>query len=544
MNRIGSHRYCRPCKKSTARRTLPLILAVMLCVLTTLPTLVLAGQGSITVKSAGGREGVYDVYRIATANVDEAGMASEVAWESDAVRDATLAYLNEQGFSEWLEENGRTAGVATSAQTASEFLDYLIKDASGADEASSYATGLAQALASIPPTDTLRTNKAYQNETGMYLLVPADEVPSGASPMIVPITASPAELSEKAFVPIVAKELFLDAAKTQSAYVTSTGMGQPVPQRVTATLPDNIASYGTYHLRIDDTLSDGLTLAMPAGGTVADAVTVSIDGVEVMPNEKCVITLTNNLLTVDFPDLRSVTPAPAAGSVVTVDYDVLLTTKAAIGAEGNPNDAQLTYTANPVTGAEATSERVRTVIFCYQIDLTKVDASTGKALAGAKFTVADGSGAYVQEDGSLDANAYEFVTDASGKLAILHINEGVYTLHETQAPSGYDFASDATLTISVTLDEEGLALQSLEATAKGSSMTVTQVDPTTGTVSVQVADPAKPDAPEDNPDGGATGRLAQTGGGVVGIVLVAIGVAALLAGRMRSQSDGEKDEDS
>ncbi|MCL2775092.1 MAG: SpaA isopeptide-forming pilin-related protein, partial [Oscillospiraceae bacterium] len=66
----------------------------------------------------------------------------------------------------------------------------------------------------------------------------------------------------------------------------------------------------------------------------------------------------------------------------------------------------------------------------------KVDATTGKPLAGARFKVTDGTGAVA---GSTNG---EFVTDANGQFLVSNLKPGSYVVTELEAPQ--DYAIDTT----------------------------------------------------------------------------------------------------
>lgn len=72
------------------------------------------------------------------------------------------------------------------------------------------------------------------------------------------------------------------------------------------------------------------------------------------------------------------------------------------------------------------------------LTVIKRDAETADALAGAKFTLADGAGNYYGVSGKLgEGDARELETQADGKLVFGNLPMGAYTLTETVAPAGY-----------------------------------------------------------------------------------------------------------
>ncbi|MFC6182430.1 SpaA isopeptide-forming pilin-related protein [Lactiplantibacillus daowaiensis] len=112
---------------------------------------------------------------------------------------------------------------------------------------------------------------------------------------------------------------------------------------------------------------------------------------------------------------------------------------------GNP----YTYTVveTPVAGyvsTQTTSGDTVTLTNTYQygsLTVTKVgsdDSATG--LAGATFTLLDNAGQIIATQ----------TTGSTGSLIFAGLQQGVYTLHETTAPAGYQLAADQTVTIDET----------------------------------------------------------------------------------------------
>ena len=156
-----------------------------------------------------------------------------------------------------------------------------------------------------------------------------------------------------------------------------------VPFQLTATLPDNLASYDEYYLELSDTLSTGLTYNKDAkvylvNGTektdITSSFTIAADGSSFKIN-----------------NLKSLNGVTSSTKVV-VEYTATLNPNAVIGSAGNPNTVKLIYSNNPnYTGSGETSPTGETpkdkvIVFTYKVVVNKVDQS-GNALAGAGFTL-------------------------------------------------------------------------------------------------------------------------------------------------------------
>ena len=145
----------------------------------------------------------------------------------------------------------------------------------------------------------------------------------------------------------------------------------------------------------------------------------------------------------------------AGFAYIRVEYQGALNENAPIGPAGTENHAKLEFNDDPYDAGGYATHGDSTKVYSYGIDVTKVDKADGTtALAGAKFTVADASGAGISF-AAVDAAAghYRVVaagtagaitelevgsTDAAkGRLVIDGLAEGDYSLAETQAPGGY-----------------------------------------------------------------------------------------------------------
>jgi|GEM_PF-3775376 len=106
---------------------------------------------------------------------------------------------------------------------------------------------------------------------------------------------------------------------------------------------------------------------------------------------------------------------------------------------------------NPFSDGYSLPEDTETVYSC-EIDAVKVDANVAAStppttLAGAKFTVKNSEGKYVQADGTVSETPYEFVTGNDGKIYVKGLDADLaYTFSETAAPDGYSKVADFTVT--------------------------------------------------------------------------------------------------
>lgn len=151
----------------------------------------------------------------------------------------------------------------------------------------------------------------------------------------------------------------------------------------------------------------------------------------------------------------------AKGDKIVIRYKAALNGDAVIGGGGNVNSLILEYTDGPTSTSE--TQQDDTVVFTYQVEFLKADGKTIdkegvalKPLPGAKFTLSrtkDSVPVYYTEKApywTTDAEAATvLVSGADGLFSVPGLDEGIYTLTETEAPDGYNRASQPwTVTIS------------------------------------------------------------------------------------------------
>lgn len=486
------------------------------------PVTALAENGSITINQQHNEGAKYDAFMLFKADISDDDKATHVAWASDGMRDIVLAFLDQNGYGAWLTANHPGDGQRERAQNACEFIAYSITGSAEDTLAAttprttagrSFANELAQALAqnNASPRQTATAGTAFTQPEGYWLFVTTDTTTeasgeAGTAPIWVPLGGSVKTIQEKSAVPSVDKEVREDSSQ-EWGKVADANVGQDLTYRLTATLPSNYAAFDTYHLKFTDTLSDGLQINVPSGSSIANQVTVKIGNQSVtVDGTNLKASYANNVLTVEFVDLKTDhwnNLNIVGNTAITVEYQAHITSSANLGSAGNTNTVALTYTDDPVSGGDGSIQPGPTTkTFAYQIKLQKVDEQTNEALSGAKFTVrvADNNtdtasrGLYVQTDGSLGDQAASFVTGADGSFLIPGIDEGIYVIKETEAPSGYELMDhEITLTVNSTLDGTELKLSNLTASATGgddedvnaaTKTEVSSIDTSTGIITV------------------------------------------------------------
>lgn len=256
-------------------------------------------------------------------------------------------------------------------------------------------------------------------------------------------------------------------------------IGDTVPFKLTATMPENIAGYDTYKIVFHDALSDGLTL-VPSTIKVMmyankdDTTGTDVTGSFVKPEEAP----TSGKFTISCDNVKGITGVTVTkDTVFVVTYSATLDTDAVIGAAGNPNTAYLEFSNNPYgTGTGETTED-KVIVFTYQLTINKTD-SEGKALSGAGFTLSKWYETTPATPDDPDTEEDEFVA-ATGEWRPIGeeltgvttftwagLDDGYYKLEETTVPDGYNKMADHLFTITAehVVESDAPTLTSLTTT--------------------------------------------------------------------------------
>lgn len=516
------------------------------------PTAPAGETGSITVvKDANNGSVTYDVYQIFKADVDSAGKATHIQWNSDAMRTAVEGAILAADPSY----------VGTTAQDALEKIYALTGNGSYTYATmltnSEFGNQLADAIDAVSgakvATLTPGTAKTDLVE-GFYLIVTTPGTAAsgaGTSPIFTPVNHDSAiSINEKATVPTVTKTVTDNASGSIPGIVADSDIAQDLDFQVTGTIAKNFVTYGTYKYVIEDQMTH-LELG-GTGSTPADKVTLKIDGATVKPADYTV-SYANDKLTITFADLKAchnsqtdaVIPLSAT-SVVTLDYKAHLKADASLESGQNKNVAQIKYSSNPNTSDEGATQPVETYVHTYKVELTKIDKSTLAALDGAVFTIKNNeSNKYVAADGTLSDTAVNLTTANGGKIVVTGIDAGTYTIHEVTPPTGYaQIDADITLAITPTYDASG-ARTGLTATFSGgegdgvdsdsdgiaeSGTGIYAVTAATGTIEAKVTNDKEVLMP-------ITGMSGNTAKLVYGSIIVAVSLGAFVITRRRGEED-------
>lgn len=226
-------------------------------------------------------------------------------------------------------------------------------------------------------------------------------------------------------------------------------------------------------LKVEDTLSDGLSLDTEAGIVVtAFKQGQETEGTTLNPTVDLKETTPHQKIKVNFVENGAYLLNEYAGGKVVIKYSAILNNNAGINEVGNGNDVVLTYAKDSkVEGNEGTDED-KTFTYTFDIDggvngstsiteitsgiLTKTgedgpDITIGEkvienVLEGAEFTLytVNPDTFTATDDDTLENHKYTnkvfggtVTSKGNGQLPIYGLAEGTYYLKETKAPDGY-----------------------------------------------------------------------------------------------------------
>ena len=517
-----------------------------------------ADAGAITI--GGDVATQYDAYQLFSATVtDKAGsdqkVATDLAWASDAARQAVLPVLYDAGFD-------------SSASTAQEAAEWLNADG---HMSTALAARLARAIcnagaASVP----LNAGMAAELPCGYWLIVADDDAiaqnEAGTAPIMALVGGSAVTVKPKAATPKVAKHV-LEGGTAAWQKAADATVADDLYWRLSATVPAGLTAYDTYAVRFVDTMSAGLDpskvaasmrvyVAAGADGGF-DAVSAGKDGRAGTEPAKgwtditaqCRVSVEGNAFTVRTGDLVAAlggADAFTAGARVVAVYNAPLSSACSHGiAKGNPNEVYLRYPRSPFADQSGDAGFTRTpsddaCAYTWGLSLIKRSSSDDKPLAGAKLRIIDDRGRILTTDGSWSTDADACVTTgADGHVELSGVDAGFYTVEEVAAPKGYTaFEGKRTVTVaSEGLDVKQVAAAKPKVTVSAESpLRVDTADAGTGSIELSVLNTPSKEA--------SRGFMPSTGDRtlVLVAVLAAIGVAAIVVALVikRGAGRGEK----
>ena len=512
---------------SRARRFAVLLCVFVLTLAPILPKVASASSmtecaapvGTLTVSPSVADE--YEAYQLFDAKVadgDSSGekLAIDVAWTSDAARDAALPVLREAGMD----------GAKTVAQDAAEWI--------GADGhmTPSLALELARALrASGVEPRAIFAGSSEELPAGYWLVMADDdaigESQAGTAPIFALLGGAPVTVVPKAAVPEVRKNVLEDSDGVWRKAADAT-VGDDLYWRFCATIPAGLVGYEAYTVEFSDAMSAGVDSSKVvssarvylAAGIDGGFNAVCVDGgsvgceladgwKDITPGCSVSVDARANTFTLRTGDLISEFDSSESfrdGARLVVVYNAPLGTKANRGvALGNPNEVFLRYPRSPFAdqGGEngyTCTPSDNATAYTWDLSLIKRSSDDRMPLSGAMLRVADDRGRQLTADGMWSRGDATVATGADGCVTISGVDSGTLMVEEVAAPEGFvGFAGARALTLAI----EGLDVQQVAAAKPTFTVSVEDpllvdgVDAGSGVIESTVLNSPKPTTPSE-----------------------------------------------
>ena len=509
--------------------------------------------GSITV--SGTVASSYDAYQIFSADVsdgdNDAKVYSQIAWASDAARDAVLPVLH-------------SAGMPKSQTTAQEAAEWLNADS---HLTSALSAQLARSLQSSGAVfEPLSAGTAAELPCGYWLIVAADAIAegeAGTAPIMALVGGSAVTVKPKAATPKVQKHVLEDSTAAWQKAADAT-VADDLYWRLSATVPAGLTAYDAYAVQFVDTMSAGLDPSKVAAsmhvyvaaGTDGnfDAVSTGKDGRAGTEPAKgwtditaqCRVSVEGNTFTVRTGDLIAAlggADAFTAGARVVAVYDAPLNSACNHGiAKGNPNEVYLRYPRSPFADQSGDAGFTHTpsddaTAYTWDLALTKRGSDGDKPLPGAVLSITDDRGRTLAADGTWDTEGKATVTTGEdGRVAVSGVDSGKLEVRELKAPKGYTAFEG---TRSVTVKAEGLDVDQVAAAKPKLTITAESplradsADGSTGSLEASLINTPTGTPPSITTGGfmPSTGDMAMYAAAAAAVAGAALIVAALLVKR-------------
>ena len=513
--------------------------------------------GSITV--SGTVASSYDAHQIFSANVvdgdNDAKIATDLVWASDAARDAALPVLH-------------SAGMPKSQTTAQEAAEWLNADS---HLTSALSAQLARSLQSSGAVSVaLNAGRAAELPCGYWLIVADDDAiaqnEAGTAPIMALVGGSAVTVKPKAATPKVSKHVLEDSTAAWQKAADAT-VADDLYWRLSATVPAGLTAYDTYAVQFVDTMSAGLDPSKVAAsmrvyvaaGTDGgfDAVSTGKDGragtepakgwTDITAQCATKVAADGKTFTVRTGDLIAAlggADAFTAGTRVVVVYNAPLNNACSHGiAKGNPNEVYLRYPRSPFADQSGDAGFTRTpsddaCVYTWDLALTKRGSDGDKPLAGAVLSIADDRGRTLAADGAWDAEGKATVTTGEdGRVTVSGVDSGKLEVRELKAPKGYTAFEG---TRSVTVKAEGLDVDQVAAAKPKLTITAESplradsADGSTGSLEASLINTPTGTPPPSITTGGfmpSTGDMAMYAAAAAAVAGAALIVVVLLVKR-------------
>lgn len=350
--------------------------------------------------------------------------------------------------------------------------------------------------------------------------------------------------------------------------VADWNIGDSVPFKLIASIPNNIESYDEYKFVFHDTLSNAFTLERDSIKVFVAATTAAtVEQFKPQDADLYQVAVEGQSFTLTIPDINQLDAHGNPANYVIITYSATLNQNAEIGLDGNENTAYLEFSNDPNGDGLGRTAEDTVIVFTYELAGTKVDGETQAALKNAQFVLLNRAKteAAMVENGKVTGwvkvateaaagdvqmpGTYEewverygdqnviLTSAADGIFKIAGLDDGTYYLREIQAPNGYNLLEDdvklvitaETSNVQNWAGQPGQALTALNISVNDGAAQNGDLD--TGIVNVTVENNQGATLPE-------TGGMGTTLFYIIGGLLV-VGAGILLVVRIRMKAHNE-----
>ena len=350
----------------------------------------------------------------------------------------------------------------------------------GVNENTSDAAKLAALIAQYSVTKGLTGTEIAQLDTscnlesGYYVIYETansrDDGTVATKPILLDLRSTDAEGN-----PVTQRNITLkDATVSLTKNIVKTGdddtevltkedtvaIGDVVNYKVETNFPVYEANVASTFTSAKFDITDTFEAALKYDSTTG--VTVTVNGAEVAESEDTYsLTTSDTGIVINF---KSAYLFNHQGESVVVTYSANVKSPVQPNySEGNKNTVTVTYSNNPEVDDDVITLIDYATVYTFDFNIVKFDGADDSLLAGAKFQMknSDGKIMYFEAEGSIykyggavadvadvpEGYTAEIVTGDS-YVEIYGVDEGVYTLTETEAPAGFaKLANPATITV-------------------------------------------------------------------------------------------------
>lgn len=377
-------------------------------------------------------------YRVITLNVTaDGGLASPLYQWTEGVRNWVRT-----NYSSYIDAQGNVTEAFTALTeddaNSKEFWQKMAKDVSkGTLSLSADYTGSSNASTSVQFASV---------KMGGYLLLAeaSDNVGIVYQPTAFKVLPASAgddyTLSSAQSVAMKYSQGTIDKTVDSVDNIT-TGVGKVVKYQIHNTIFTYPSNVDNIHYVIGDNMGTGLTLNKESIVVSSDEAQESV----VDSNNYTLDTNSGNGFKITFTKAYILAHP---NEDLYVSYTATVNKEAVNQEDGVLNDAYLEYNPDPYNDSDYDTLKDNEKVYTYDILLDKKDNNGNQYLTGAKFTLEDSSGTklkftkegtnkYVYDDKKSAGSTEELIVESAATLQILGLDTGVYTLKETQAPTGY-----------------------------------------------------------------------------------------------------------